>query len=43
MEMKKTIEYIAPEIECSEINLEGVLCASVDTEVEDGGDACGFE
>ena len=37
------MDYTAPEIECIEINLEGVLCASVDTEVEDGGDAFGFE
>lgn len=43
MEMKKTIEYIAPEIECIEMNVEGVLCASIDTEVEDGGDAFDFE
>ena len=40
---KNTFEYIAPEIECIEMNVEGVLCASVDTEVEDGGDAFDFE
>ena len=27
--MKKTIEYIAPEIVCLEMNSEGVLCGSV--------------
>ena len=33
---KNTMEYIAPKIECIEINVEGVLCSS--TVVEDGGD-----
>ena len=31
-------EYIAPQIAYIEINMEGVLCQSADTEVEDGGD-----
>lgn len=37
MEMKKTIEYVTPEVVCMEMKVEGVLCASVDTEVGDGG------
>lgn len=41
--MKKTIEYIAPEIVCLEMNSEGVLCGSVDTEIGDGGDAFDLE
>lgn len=41
--MKNTFEYVAPEIVCIEMKAEGVLCASVDTEVEDGGDAFDFE
>ena len=43
MEMKKTIEYIAPEIECIEMMAEGVLCQSADTEMEYGGDAFEIE
>lgn len=43
MEMKKTIEYMAPEVVCMEMKAEGVLCASVDTEVGDGGDAFDIE
>ena len=41
MKMNVT-EYIAPQIEYIEINMEGVLCQSAesaDTEVGDGGDA----
>lgn len=40
--MKKATEYIAPEIECIDINVEGVLCYSADTEIDDGGDAFDF-
>lgn len=43
MKMKQTTDYVAPEIECIEMNVEGVLCASADTEVKDGGDAFDFE
>lgn len=39
----KTTDYVAPEIECIEMKAEGVLCGSVDTEVEDGGDAFSLE
>lgn len=39
----KTMDYVAPEIECIEMMAEGVLCGSVDTEVEDGGDAFSLE
>ena len=39
----KTTDYVAPKIECIEMNAEGVLCGSVDTEVEDGGDAFSLE
>lgn len=35
---KNTFEYIAPKIECIEINVEGVLCQSGDTEAEYGGE-----
>ena len=38
MKMNVT-EYIAPQIEYIEINMEGVLCQSADIEIEDGGDA----
>ena len=37
--MKKTMNYMTPEVEVIDIEVEGVLCASVDTEVGDGGDA----
>lgn len=43
IEMKKTIEYVTPEVVCMEMKVEGVLCASVDTEVGDGGDAFDIE
>lgn len=39
----KTTDYVAPEIECIEMMAEGVLCGSVDTVVEDGGDAFSLE
>ena len=39
----KTTDYVAPEIECIEMMAEGVLCGSVDTEVEEGGDAFSLE
>lgn len=39
----KTTDYVAPKIECIEMKAEGVLCGSVDTEVEDGGDAFSLE
>lgn len=39
----KTTDYVAPKIECIEMMAEGVLCGSVDTEVEDGGDAFSLE
>ena len=35
----KTINYSSPSVEVAEIEVEGVLCASVDTEVGDGGNA----
>ena len=41
--MKKTMNYITPEVEVIDIEVEGVLCASVDTEVGDGGDAIDLE
>jgi hypothetical protein len=41
--MKKTIEYVAPEVVCMEMNVEGVLCQSADTEVEYYGDAFEIE
>lgn len=37
MEMKKSIEYVTPEVVCMEMKVEGVLCQSYDTEVGDGG------
>ena len=37
------MDYVAPKIECIEMKAEGVLCGSVDTEVEDGGDAFNLE
>ena len=43
MEMKKTFEYVAPEVVCMEMNVEGVLCQSADTEMEYGGDAFEIE
>ena len=43
MEMKKTIEYVAPEVVCMEINVEGVLCQSADTEMEYGGNVFEIE
>ena len=43
MEMKKTIEYVAPEVVCMEMNIEGVLCQSADTEMECGGNAFEIE
>ena len=40
---QNNIEYIAPDIECIEINVEGVLCSSPDTKrLEDGGEAWDF-
>ena len=33
----KTVEYSSPSVEVAEIEVEGVLCASADTEVGDGG------
>jgi len=35
----KTVEYLSPSVEVAEIEVEGVLCASADTEVGDGGNA----
>ena len=35
----KTINYSNPSVEVAEVEVEGVLCASVDTEVGDGGNA----
>lgn len=35
----KTVEYSSPSVEVAEIEVEGVLCASADTEVGDGGNA----
>ena len=43
MEMKKTIEYVAPEVVCMEMIVVGVLCQSADTEMEYGGDAFEIE
>ena len=43
MEMKKTIKYVTPELVCMEMNIEGVLCQSADTEMEYGGDAFEIE
>ena len=43
---KNTMEYIAPDIECIEINVEGVLCSSTDpgdNEVGNGGPAFDYE
>ena len=44
--MKNTLEYVAPEIVCIEMNAEGVLCSSTDqgdNEVGNGGPAFDFE
>ena len=41
--MKKTIEYVTPEVVCMEMKIEGVLCQSADTEMEYGGDAFEIE
>ena len=41
--MKKTIEYVAPEVVCMEMDIEGVLCQSADTEMPYGGDAFSIE
>ena len=41
--MKKTIEYVAPEVVCMEMDIEGVLCQSADTEMPNGGDAFSIE
>lgn len=35
----KTVGYSSPSVEVEEIEIEGVFCASVDTEVGDGGNA----
>lgn len=35
----KTMNYARPEVEVLDIEVEGVLCASIDTEIGDGGDA----
>ena len=35
----KTVGYSSPSVEVGEVEVEGVLCASVDTEVGDGGNA----
>lgn len=43
MDTMKTIEYTTPAIECIDINVEGVLCQSADTEMEYGGDAFSIE
>lgn len=40
---KNTVEYLTPEIECIEMNAEGVLCASGDSEVINGGNAFTYE
>lgn len=34
-----TTDYSSPSVEVAEIEVEGVLCASADTEVGDGGNA----
>lgn len=41
--MNKPNEYVAPEVVCMEMNMEGVLCQSADTEVEYHGDAFEIE
>ena len=43
MNINKPNEYETPEVVCMEMNVEGVLCQSYDTEVEDGGDAFEIE
>lgn len=43
---KNTKDYTAPEIECIEMNVEGVLCSSTDqgdNEVGNGGPAFDYE
>lgn len=35
----KVVSYSRPEAEVAEIETEGVLCTSADTEVGDGGNA----
>ena len=39
----KTMNYMTQEVEVIDIEVEGVLSASVDTEVGDGGDAIDLE
>lgn len=34
-----TTDYSSPSVKVAEIEVEGVLCASADTEVGDGGNA----
>lgn len=41
--MMRTNNYMTPEIEVIDIKVEGVLCASGDTMIGDGGDAFGEE
>ena len=33
----KTVDYSSPSVEVAEVEVEGILCASVDIEVGDGG------